>query len=315
MSRDESYHRLSSFFFHKGELMVKKIRMIKQPSVYSLTTSDEQKYIVKHHLQRQKVKRQWEFFEAMEDRTIINTFIHFPNGKAYLDSDDGVWTIAPYLEGKKLHYMNEEDRWKALECITQFHQNAVHIYPRSSRTNTEYIKRWYQRILLFQETKAIFDHYHFTSLFQDIIQTAKYYLSKCMQIPIRQYEEEAIMNGKWIHGDVAAHNFLKVDNTVYLIDFDLVRNTAPIYDKIQLGQRFLPYIGWNLNKLLSYPMVNEYDLKAWLYAICIPVDIMREWLRFLRQGNHSNSYNELIHIQNKWEIRQYFFNDMKIMLE
>ncbi|WP_121605373.1 phosphotransferase [Virgibacillus sp. Bac332] len=313
--RDESYYRLSSFLSQVGGIEVKAIQKIKKSTVYLVKTSN-QKLILKKHSNKGNVLKQWGFFEKVNS-PFINSFSHFPNGKLYLEEDEGVWTIAAYIIGEKLHYKNEQDRIKAVYCLKQFHKTARNIHVNSRYLNTTpYLHRWYHRFHLFKETKPIFEAYNYRELYTDIVKTTTLHLKRITQFPWQIYEEDAKHKGLWIHGDVAGHNFINNNNQhTTLIDFDLLQNTAPLYDYIQLGQRFLPYLNWDINKLLAYEMIAQQDQKAWLNAICIPVDMMREWLHFLKRNKNDNPISELVRMQDSWEKRQYFFNDMKIMLK
>src|SRR5690625_6671391 len=86
-------------------------------------------------------------------------------------------------------------------------------------------------------------------------------------------EKEARLNGEWVHGDVASHNFIQNEQT-FMIDFDLLRCGSQLYDYIQLGQRCLPHINWDIGDLLAYDMVSERDVRKWLSAIIMPSDVI-----------------------------------------
>src|SRR5699024_7606588 len=126
-------------------------------------------------------------------------------------------------------------------------------------------------------------------------------------------DKEARLKGECVQGDVASHNFIQNEQT-FMIDFDLLRCGSQLYDYIQLRQRFLPHINWDIGDLLAYEIVAERDVRKWLSAIIIPSDVIREWLFFLSQGS-SPVKQYLSQMEKTWSKRQFFLKNAKSMLK
>ncbi|MFD1038606.1 hypothetical protein ACFQ3N_09395 [Virgibacillus byunsanensis] len=313
MRRDDSYNnRLSSFLAKNGELKVSSIKPIKK-NVYQINTLKDKWLILKIHRNREVVEQQWQFFDNIRD-PLIASFQKFPNGNKLL-SDRGVHcTITPFIRGTKLNYKNEADRIEVVNTIQRFHKKATTIYVSKPIKKDLFYRRWYKRLLLFMKTEHIFHEYGYIHLYEDIVQTTKIYLQLIARFSWENYQSQAEKNGTWIHGDVASHNFIKSEH-VYMIDFDLLSQTSQLYDFIQLGQRFLPYLDWNLDALLSYQMVSGKEVKRWLVAIAVPSDFLREWLHFLHNQPSSSFQHYLSKLDAEWSKRQIFLKKLKLVLK
>lgn len=312
IKRDEFNYRLSSFLYEKGKLESQKISMIKA-HVFFLEAVNGDELIVKKHRNKENVDQQWHFFDAVDESQIV-PFINFPNGQKVISSNHSSWTISPYIQGDKLYYKRSDDRKEAIRTLQKFHNSASNISVAKPIIKDSMFIRWYRRLLNFKKTEMIFKEHGFMNLYKDIVQMTIAHFRFAAKFPWESKEKSAIESGLWIHGDVASHNFLRNDNT-YLIDFDLLQCTAQIYDYIQLGQRFLPYLNWDLERFLSYRIVKESELKPLLYAIFIPSDLLREWLYFISSGKKSSVYNYLYDMEKEWLKRLTFLKHAKSMLK
>lgn len=305
-------NRLFSFLFQKGGIHCKKISQIK-PNVFYLLALNDLEFIVKKHRRRKIVEQQWDFFEKINTKNIV-AFERFPNGKQMIAAYDEYWTLAPYIRGKKLDYRKEEDREAGLMALQRFSLLARNIYVPKPIQRQYFYVRWYKRLQSFKQTEHYFLESGHQALFRDIVKTTIKTLSYVAQLPWKEIEQRAAKNGEWIHGDVAGHNFIQTDNKIYLIDFDLLSQQAQIHDYIQLGQRFLPYVNWNLDKLLTYRMVPEQELNMWLSALSVPSDVLREWLFFLHKDSKKETYQYMTKMENEWDKRQSFLKNVQSML-
>lgn len=310
IQRDEFYDRLSSFLLQKGMLESNEISTIK-PHVFYLKTIAGNELILKKHSKQENVKQQWDFFEQMS-KTDVVPFTRYPNGQKVISDVHAYWTIMPYITGDKLYYKYAADRTEAVRTLQCFHSQAANIYVAEPIKKENIFIRWYWRLLAFKKTKSLFEENGFMSLYHDIVKITIMHLQFITQFPWEQYEADAIEKGLWIHGDVASHNFI---HSNHLIDFDLLQSTAQIYDYIQLGQRFLPHLNWDVEKLLAYQMVKDNELKAWLSAIFIPTDLLREWLYFIKSAKTSIVSNYLRDMEKEWTKRLVFLKNAKSMLK
>ncbi|WP_047979712.1 phosphotransferase [Ornithinibacillus contaminans] len=314
LSRDDNrINRLSSFLYVEGNLLAKKLYSIKQ-NVYFLEASTGECYILKGHLDAANMKQQWDFFEAIRSPVIV-PFVRFPNGKKEISiGTNYYWTISPYIPGRKLSYQIEEDRERAVRAVKQFHHHASGIYLHNTLKKPLFYKRWQSRLYKLKETEAIFHQYGYSTLFDDILLTMKESIEIVSGFPWYQDQLEAEQKGMWVHGDVASHNFIQNERS-FIIDFDLLHCTTPLYDYIQLGQRFLPTIDWDVEQLLAYDMIDDEKLEQFLYSVFIPSDLVREWLHFLSKRGLTSVESYLQTMEMEWIQRKKFLTNSKIMVK
>lgn len=311
---DIFYNRLSSFLFKKGQLKVRQISTIK-PHVFYIETIDDDSLLLKAHRQEKSVIQQWRFFDEIhlnESHTIA--FEKFPNNHRMIKSRGFTWTIAPYISGKRITYRSSEERKQVVSVLKKFHKRATGIKIKPIIKKPMITERWYKRLLTFKKTEYIFMENGFENLYMDIVQSTEIYLRQLSRFPWSLYEDKAIETGTWIHGDVASHNFIK-NRQVYLIDFDLLTCNPQIYDFIQLSQRFLPYINWDLECLLSYEMVSSLDIRKWLFGILIPSDIIREWIYVISHKSKQTINRYLKQLDINWNKRKRFSQQVVSMLK
>lgn len=310
---DEFRYRLSSFLSEEGNLLPLERMSFINASVFLIQTVDNEKLILKRHSKKDNVNLQWHFFEQIGESNAV-PFKRYPNGRKIISRNNYYWTITPFIKGEKLNYNLAADRLEAVKALKEFHHSAKNIHIHNGSTGDYMFTKWYQRLLLFKKTVSIFKEYGFENLYKDIVQTTVILLRLMTQFPLKSYEMAAKRQGMWTHGDVASHNFLRNRRT-NVIDFDLLQCTAQLYDYIQLGQRFLPYVNWDPDKLLEYKMVGEKEVKAWIYAICIPTDVMREWLHYLYRKPTSTRDRYLSVMEETWMKRNNFVKNSKLMLK
>ncbi|WP_188453522.1 phosphotransferase [Virgibacillus oceani] len=312
-SRDElKTNRLSSFLYREGKLRIAKAAPIKS-TVILVETETGSKFILKKHSKKVVVDQQWEFF-ANGRSSVVIPFIRFPNGKKFLVTSEHYWTIAPFVEGIKLNYGLISDRKACITTLRSFHDNAQGIKVSNPIKRKLFYNRWYNRLQSFKRTNEYFVKNGFESLFTDIVQTTETQLLIVSELPWRKLEQKAEQQHSWIHGDVASHNFIR-NNNIYLIDFDLLAQSPIIYDYIQLAQRFLPHLDWDLEALLAYQMVEENQFKNWILAMAVPSDVLREWLHYLSGSSPMPIHHYLTDMEKEWIKRQEFLKNAKSMLK
>ncbi|MBT2215139.1 phosphotransferase [Virgibacillus dakarensis] len=304
--------RFSSFLYQKGRLDCTEMKPVKS-HVFRIKTPKEEEYILKKHAKPKILEQQWDFFEQLPASVVV-PFVRFPNGRKYIKHNQYFWTLAPFIDGDKLNYATADDRQAALVTLRQFHQDAKSITVQNPIKQQLFYIRWSRRLSTFKKTEHHFLKYGFETLFRDIVRTTKLHLELVSQLPWREIEQRAEEKMEWVHGDVASHNFIR-NSSVYMIDFDLLSRSPVLYDYIQLGQRFLPYLNWDFDKLLAYQMVSERQLKLWINAILVPTDVLREWLHFLKRVSANSVYHYLSRMEREWLMRHSFFKKAKLMLK
>ncbi|QKY69570.1 phosphotransferase [Lentibacillus sp. CBA3610] len=304
--------RLSSFLLKNGGLKPVRLTSIQEHVVY-IETNEGERLILKRHNNKLRVEQQWHFFEQ-QSSSIPVSFQRFPNQKQFLYDNGRYWTISPYIHGRKLNYVFAKDRKDALNVLKMFHNDTKGVKIRHPLIKEMFYVKWHKRLQKFMYTEPIFKEYRFNPLFTDIVQTAEKYLQLVSAFNWGELHDKARQLGTWIHGDVAAHNFIRSSGQIHLIDFDLLSCAPPLNDYIQIGQRYLPYLNWDLDRLLSYKIVPQKTIKPWLYSIFIPSDVMREWLYFLDSNSERPIRNYLEELEMDWLKRQYFLKTARKML-
>ncbi|WP_026906324.1 phosphotransferase [Paucisalibacillus globulus] len=313
LSRDDQrFNRLSSFLRWEGNLRVKKIHPIKR-NIYYIEAESGDKYVLKGHSNTSNMRQQWDFFERIRSKRVV-PFVRYPNGKKEISNGTHFsWTIAPYVSGRKLNYEADVDRRRAVNLLKKFHADASQIYIKNLLRKQQFYKRWHARLYKFSETEQIFERKGYKALYNDITVLMKKYLEVVENYPWYRDQLSAERNGLWVHGDVASHNFIQNENT-YMIDFDLLHCSPQNYDYIQLGQRFLPHIKWDVERLLGYHMVEENELEKYLYSIFIPSDLIREWIHYLTRKRRISVGDYMETMEIEWIRRKDFLNASKLIL-
>ncbi|GGA69291.1 phosphotransferase [Ornithinibacillus halotolerans] len=305
---DHRINRLSSFLYWEGNLETKKVHPIKR-NIYYIETTSGDAYVLKGHSNMNNVQQQWEFFNRIQSNHIV-PFTKFPNGKKEITAGTKYsWTISPYISGRKLNYKSPVDRNRAVSTIKKFHYQASGIYVNHFIRKQLFFTRWDARQEKFLSTEEIFEKLGFMKLFQDMNILMKKYIHVVSSYDWKKEQLEAERKGCWVHGDVASHNYLLKNEQTYLIDFDLLHCTSQLYDVIQLGQRFLPNIDWDVNTLLQYNMVKEEEIERFLYSVFIPSDMVREWLHFLTKKRRITVHSYLEIMENEWIKRKEFLKE------
>ena len=313
LSRDDQrINRLSSFLHWEGSLEAKKIHPIKR-NIYYIEASSGDKYVLKGHSNTSNMRQQWDFFERIRSKGVV-PFVRYPNGKKEISTGTNFsWTLAPYVSGRKLNYEVEEDRRRAVVFLKKFHADASQIFVKNMLRKQLFYKRWHARLYKFSETEQIFERNGYKALYNDIILLMKKYLEIVENYPWYKDQLNAERNGLWVHGDVASHNFIQNEKT-FIIDFDLLHCSPQIYDYIQLGQRFLPHINWDVESLLGYNMVEDGELDKYLNSIFIPSDLIREWLHFLTRKRLVSVEDYMEKMEIEWIKRKEFLYKSKLIL-
>ncbi|WP_390356982.1 phosphotransferase [Virgibacillus halophilus] len=291
---------------------MKRFIKIKQ-MIFKIEAKTGEWYILKGHFHPARVKRQWDFFDCMDNKEALVPFILFPNGSKTIADGRVTWTISPYRKGRTLKYEDEADRKRALHATRTFHSYAKNIQLKNQQVTKVMSERMQKRFYRFTQSASIFHEYGYDRLYTEIYKVSANLLESAFSYPWHEKMNLAKKNGRWIHGDVASHNFIH-DETTVLIDFDLLATAPQIYDYMQLGQRFLPYIDWNLDALLAYQMVDDHDLPIWLTMIGLPSDVMREWHITIAKKN-INTKEYLQKMGEDWAQRKIFLRNVHSMLQ
>ncbi|WP_226037025.1 phosphotransferase [Aquibacillus saliphilus] len=312
---DSNQSRLYSFLYNKGGLTVSRLSSLKD-NVFYLKNENGNEYVLKSNKFSSSIEQQWNFFIEHEF-DFSNKFIYFPSGCKVLSGFGSYWTLSPYINGNLLQFNKDRDRHDALITLRKFHKSATGVKIENPQMKSPIYLKGYNRLGKLYQTKHLMEQLGFLRLYEDIVQTTKSRLRKFSEFDWHKIEKKAVDNWTWIHGDVASHNFMRDnDNRVHLIDFDLLSLSPQLYDYIQLGQRFLPHVDWNLSRLLNYFVYQEQqDIEIWLYAITIPADVIREWWHFTIKNRSNEQFIKFLdRLAADWEQRRQFVHEVDTML-
>ncbi len=301
-----------SFLRRHGELDVESIHRIK-PHVHKIRAFNKD-YILKRYESREIVQQQWDFFERLESPLFL-PFILFPNGKQYINGEDGgIYTLADCMNGSTLSYTNEKDRKTSHDILYHFHKTAQGIELDSAIPKLPLYLKWQKRLQRFLTYEGVFHHFGQSPLFHAIAQKSYAILSEAQKLDWTKIEEKAIHSKCWTHGDVASHNFIRSEEHVRLIDFDLLGQSPLIYDWIQLAQRWMYDV--SAVDLLNYRGFRQFSHDPLLrLGIAFPSDVMREWLCFIRKQPSSEMvYLYLEKLNQQWTHREIFVERLSGML-
>ncbi len=315
--RDEAFKaRLSSFLQKRANLYLKKVSFLKN-SVFAIRDEHGREYILKGIRQIASVQQQLDFQVAYAASGIVR-FVHFPNGELFLYEYGYYWLLMPHRAGKSLHFADKQDREMAVEALRNFHSAARGINVSDPVIRPPLLYKWENRLQKFSKTRVLFDNVGKGSLAREIIDRTTALLEQLRKdVDWYAIEKKAVDLHCWTHGDVASHNFLRTKSeTVEVIDFDLLSLAPESYDWIQIGQRFLSYINYDVNQLCRnvFPE-NEEELRFILQGVGIPVDLLREWLLFLRKQPSRQQVSDFMDdLEDKWEKRVKFVKEVQIVL-
>ncbi|WP_112181469.1 MULTISPECIES: aminoglycoside phosphotransferase family protein [Paraliobacillus] len=313
---DSAKSRLASFLLEEGDLKIISIKIIKYP-IFKIKTETNQLYIIKGYKQFSIIDKQWDFFSKVS-QSFITKFIAFPNKRLFLEGFGYYWAMQPYLHAKKLDYHEEIDRQAALETLSDFHEVTRGIRMDTELKSTKIIGKWFRRLEKWRQTKQALINTGNASLYSEVekVMLERIDLYHLENIPKLESNDASLLT--WNHGDVASHNFLRDNrNRIYMIDFDLLASAPPLYDYIQLCQRFLPYIDHSLDQLYTY--IHTYSLKEWrllLIGVTVPTDLIREWWYYMTRPHTEAEIKAYIEqFSMSWQERKKFVDQVDTMLK
>ncbi|MGP4067605.1 phosphotransferase [Halobacillus sp. B29] len=311
---DSYTDRLFQWLLQEEKLPIRLEKVIK-PKVYKVRYNG-QPMILKGYRRAQTLEQQISFFQDWNYASIAAARPLPFQDNIYTKSKLGcAWGLFEWIQGKHADFDNHYDREKAVQVLHQFHRTTKGIATLAIPRDPLYIK-WERRLEQFEETQDIFSEYRKRSVYQELRLNMIIQLERFSNHPWGEVEEKAWENNEWLHGDVAHHNFIiNNKNEIKLIDFDLLHTGPHLYDHIQLGQRFLPYLENQRALLLQY-FKHTPDPEIWLKGVLVPADILREWLYGYRRclrGEVSLS-KHIKKLEKAWEGRKKFVRYAEHML-
>lgn len=280
--RDGYNRRLLLFMNRSSGIPFSKIQRIKE-GVW-LLSSDTEAWIVKEFPNKTQLVNQIALTNELFRHEFTETYRFIPKPFVF---GNRVFGLIQYIEATnetKFTYENEMNIRDALLLLNKFHATTS-LLTNSLKTQLPKFNlytKWERRLADFKKGLQL----HNNTKTYSHLQRLSYYGDWALR-KMKQYSDESIKTKNCIiHGDVASHNFIRrKNNSLYLIDFDLI-SIAPNYiDFLQFCNRILPYKEWDIEKLFEYPIIQEYKHnKYFLSALVYPADMFREWNYYSRKS-------------------------------
>ncbi len=283
-------NRLLSYLHDQLPFKIEELKPIRK-KVYFLRTQ-QRSYILKGFSSYHRLKLQEAFTSSLMKEGFSKTYIFYEVAKEPpLFFDRTYYGCMEYLPPSKevFTYYLKTDRLKGLELLKKFHDTTEKLVSRYRTVVPAYRQadKWRERATLFLNNLPVVRYFVQKEIINELLAWAIWSL--------RGIEEEAwlFQSGRQVilHGDVAHHNFLRAkDQSLYLLDFDLVAIGSPHSDYLQYANRILPFMNWSFEELKKYP-IFKYSLeeKGFLHALAYPTDIFREWNRVIRDRSYLDS--------------------------
>lgn len=278
--RDGMQHRLLLLLKENFELPFIRIKPIKK-MVWQVSTKS-QHWILKEFSTLPLFKRQVLFTEELKKNGFMQTYsIH----SKPLILSDRVFGLLQFIEAKRGENVNYQQRSdiKDVSFLLQTYHQATTTISNAVKEQMpvfEQINKWKKRLTDFRQTLPLYTQHPLRPQLRYFADLGEWALDRMQKrAPFFTEEPRCI-----IHGDVASHNFIRdKKNRLWLIDFDLIALAPAHIDYLQLSNRVLPHLNWELERLFTFQPLQPFKTKeAFVTALVYPTDIFREWLHFTR---------------------------------
>ncbi|WP_158587517.1 phosphotransferase [Neobacillus notoginsengisoli] len=309
------HHRLLSYLRTGFPGRIDQLDMIR-PSVFFLKSAIGE-YIVKGYTSYHRLKLQEAFTATLKKEGFTHTYSYVCPGRRKPYYLDGLyWGILEYIQPhpNPFTFLREADRFAGLKLLQKYHSITQQIVQRYKTIlpPAALIDKWENRLELFKANKPMINYFVNRQATESIISWAEFALRGMKEQQAFFTEGTQVI----LHGDVAHHNFLRSKNgKVYLIDFDLISIGPPVLDYLQYSNRILPFLHWSLEELAKYNNLAAFmSVKAFLYALAYPADLLREWNRIFKNSASPNQHllYQIIELtMGQFKERQQFFKKIQ----
>lgn len=175
--------------------------------------------------------------------------------------------VFKWLQARSVDYSNVNDCRVVYDMLDKLHKEGTILIDRLPPLQLE--AKWHYRLLHFESLQAILEPLLHRYFF-DIVRIANYTLQR------GNFPKGDVT---LLHGDVAHHNFLRNDDSYYMIDVDLAVAGVPAEEFILWIHRLLPHYQYNLFEIIeAIPELQEYE--RYFPLLLFPNELLREWLFF-----------------------------------
>lgn len=278
--RDGLNHRLLLLLKENFDLPFIRIKPIKK--MVWLVSTKHQHWILKEFSTLANFKRQVSFTEELKKNGFMKTYSF--HQKPFI-LGDRIFGLIQYIEsqpGVRVNYQHRSEIKDVSFLLQKYHQATanISIAVKEQIPVFEQLNKWNKRLMEFRHTLHLHTQHPVRPHLSYFADLGEWALEK-MQKQAAFFTEEPHCV---IHGDVASHNFIRdKKNQLWLIDFDLIAVAPAHIDYLQLSNRILPHLKWELEHLFSFQALQPYKAsEAFVTALVYPTDIFREWLHFTR---------------------------------
>ncbi|WP_409297481.1 phosphotransferase [Peribacillus sp. SCS-26] len=258
-------------------------------------------FFIKGFSNKRKYQIQRSFTKLVKEHGFHKTY-SFLFSLTPLEYQGSHFALLEYLKPHKdvFRFHSRTDREEGLALLGELHKASGKVLgdKRFSFSIPRYNQsaKWTERLEEFKKITHIVAEYVPPSIIKRVIAWAEWSLAGLKENETRLYDQPEVIT----HGDVAYHNFLRVESgELYLIDWDLLSKSPAITDYLQYANRILPAISYSLEELWSYHAFKKLqENPAFLYGLCYPTDILREWNRLARDHKILSQH----HIHSVWKL-------------
>ncbi|MFK2824507.1 phosphotransferase [Bacillus sp. B190/17] len=269
-------------------------------------------WFVKRYTSLFQLEKQLKLCRVLKEAGFSQVISFHPASPVRLEKQ--VFAILPFVQPAKkmFSFQTRMEREEALQLLASFHRQTECVFKSVSAEFPVFdqLSVWHKRLADFQQVFPELSRYFPPSILQRYAEMGAWCLNGLLVRPQKE-EKNAI-----IHGDVAAHNFLRsADGVLYLIDFDLAARAPAMTDYVQWVNRVLPLVDWDLEEIMKHRVVSNYTHKKnWLLYVLFPSDIFRECQRVI----HMNAFGKNPIYEHAYDLavksfaqREHFFRKWK----
>lgn len=283
-------NRLLSYLQDQLPFKIEELKPIRK-KVYLLRTQ-ERAFVLKGFSSYHRLKLQEAFTSSLMNEGFAKTYIFYEVAKEPpLFFDRTYFGCLEYIPPSEevFTYFLKSDRLEGLNLLKNFHDTTEKLVSRYQTVVPAYRQadKWRERATLFLNNLPVIRYFVQKEIINELLAWADWALKGIEEDAwLFQYGRKVIL-----HGDVAHHNFLRAkDQSLYLLDFDLIAVGTPHSDYLQYANRILPFMKWSFDDLGKYSIFkSNLEEKGFLHALAFPTDIFREWNRVIRDRTYLDS--------------------------
>jgi hypothetical protein len=312
---DESIHRLFSYINKIVPFELEMISFIKE-NVYKVKVKNNTAtFILKGFPSLDKLRTQEYFTYLLKKNGFSNTysFYQFTKKKLYFESRYfGFMEFIP-PSNNPYSFDSQLNLMEGLLLLKSYHRVSEQLVETFNNALPSFsiIRKWEERFLQFRRNMDLISMFIPEVILMELIKWGQWSLLGIYKEKTSYYKYPAVI----LHGDLAHHNFLRSkEDKLFLIDFDLISIGPEIADYLQFANRILPFLNWSIGNLYSFEPFHPYfKEKMFLYALCFPTDIFREWNLLIRERSFFDPKkvcSVVDYTWNKIDKRQSFYKEI-----